>query len=312
MKKKRILITGAAGLVGQNLAMRLKSRKDLELVCVDKHSDNCAIFRNINPEVKMIEEDLTKGNTWLDAIKNIDVIIMNHAQIGGLAKSDFDANNVIATQRVLAAAIENKIPYIIHVSSSVVLSKANDFYTKSKREQEKRVLESGIPSVILRPTLMFGWFDRKHLGWLSRFMKKALIFPIPNFGKFTRQPLYVGDFCSVIEKCIDKPKPGQIFDISGQNKIYYIDLIKMLKRNSNGKSIITPIPYHLFWILLKLYSFFSKNPPFTTKQLEALVIPEEFPVIDWPGIFSVKVTSLEDAFKQVYNHPKYSKIVLKF
>ena len=27
---------------------------------------------------------------------------------------------------------------------------------------------------------MFGWFDRKHLGWLSRFMSKVPIFPIPG------------------------------------------------------------------------------------------------------------------------------------
>ena len=36
---------------------------------------------------------------------------------------------------------------------------------------------------ILRPTLMFGWFDRKHLGWLARFMQKAPVFPIHVPGK---------------------------------------------------------------------------------------------------------------------------------
>ena len=72
------------------------------------------------------------------------------------------------------------MPNLIHISSSVVNSKANDFYSKSKREQEELVINSGIPCHILRPTLMFGWFDRKHLGWLSRFMSKVPIFPIPG------------------------------------------------------------------------------------------------------------------------------------
>jgi len=31
---------------------------------------------------------------------------------------------------------------------------------------------------------MFGWFDRKHLGWLSRFMKKVPVFPIPGHGHY--------------------------------------------------------------------------------------------------------------------------------
>jgi nucleoside-diphosphate-sugar epimerase len=34
---RKIVITGAAGLVGQNLVARLKSRPDLELVGIDKH-----------------------------------------------------------------------------------------------------------------------------------------------------------------------------------------------------------------------------------------------------------------------------------
>jgi hypothetical protein len=46
---------------------------------------------------------------------------------------------------------------------------------------------------------MFGWFDRKHLGWLSRFMKKVPVFPIPGHGRYMRQPLYGGrDFANII------------------------------------------------------------------------------------------------------------------
>ena len=71
-----------------------------------------------------------------------------------------------------------KIKQMVHISSSVVESIADDFYTKTKIEQEKIVVDSGIICPILRPTLMFGWFDRKHLGWLSRFMRKVPVFPI--------------------------------------------------------------------------------------------------------------------------------------
>src|SRR3546814_4955123 len=73
-----------------------------------------------------------------------------------------------------------QVPYLVHVSSSVVNSQAVDFYTESKKAQEKLVVEAGIPHATLRPTLMFGWFDRKHLGWLARFMKRVPVFPIPG------------------------------------------------------------------------------------------------------------------------------------
>lgn len=316
MTRKRVLITGAAGLVGQNLVARLKDRTDLELVCIDKHPENSALFRSAHPGVELIETDLAEPGTgpggWAGAFEGIDVLVLNHAQIGALTEEPFIANNITATRHVLDAAAAAGVPYIVHISSSVVRSRADDFYTRTKTAQEEMVLAGQIPCVVLRPTLMFGWFDRKHLGWLSRFMKRVPVFPIPNRGRYVRQPLYAGDFCAVITACIDTPRPGEIFDISGQEKVFYIDLIRLLKRASSGTAMILPIPYHLFWVLLWVYGLFSSNPPFTTRQLEALVIPEEFPVIDWPGLFGVTATPLEAAFDETYRHPDYSKIVLEF
>ena len=68
----------------------------------------------------------------------------------------------------------------VPISSSVVESAADDYYTQTQKTQEKMVLDSGISCPVLRPTLMFGWFDRKHLGWLSRFMKKMPVWTSPN------------------------------------------------------------------------------------------------------------------------------------
>jgi nucleoside-diphosphate-sugar epimerase len=151
---------------------------------------------------------------------------MLQAQIGGNDYSDFVHNNVDATRLILDAIKTNSIPYLVHISSSVVESVADDFYTNTKKDQEQMVLASGIPCPILRPTLMFGWFDRKHLGWLSRFMKKVPVFPIPGHGRYMRQPLYVGDFCNVIISCIEQRVHDGIFNISGHEKIDYIDIIR--------------------------------------------------------------------------------------
>lgn len=73
-----------------------------------------------------------------------------------------------------------------------------------------------------------------------------------------------------------------------------------------------PIPYRLFWLLLKTYAIFNKNPAFTPRQLEALVTPDVFEVIDWPGIFGVRPTHLQDALSITFRDPKYSKVALDF
>ncbi|MFU8797104.1 MAG: NAD-dependent epimerase/dehydratase family protein [Gammaproteobacteria bacterium] len=311
-KNVKILLPGGAGLVGQNLVAHLKQRGYTNLVILDKHPENLNILRQLHPDLIIEYADLAEPGEWQKYFKDADTVVMLQAQIGDPNPEPFIRNNITSTDHILNAIKKYNIPYIVHISSSVVESVANDHYTNTKKEQEKRVLESGINCVVLRPTLMFGWFDRKHLGWLSRFMQKVPVFPIPGEGKYMRQPLYVGDFCNVIISCIESRTSRNIFNITGLEKINYIDIIHQIKQDTRAKCLIIKIPYKLFYGLLKIWSFFDKNPPFTTDQLIALVAPDEFEVIDWPGIFDVTPTPFEKAIHETFNHPIYSKVILEF
>ncbi|MDI1289988.1 MAG: NAD(P)-dependent oxidoreductase, partial [bacterium] len=233
------------------------------------------------------------------------------AQIGGLERGPFERNNIVATERILAAASKGKQPYVVHVSSSVVNSLAHDLYTESKKRQEALVEASALPHVILRPTLMFGWFDRKHLGWLRRFMQKAPIFPIPGSGRYLRQPLYAGDFAAIIRACLERRMTGA-HNISGLERIDYIDLIRLIRKVDGGRTPIIKIPVSLFAFLLRTYALFDRDPPFTVAQLEALTTPDIFEVIDWPGIFGVTATPLQEALEATFHDPKYSEVELRF
>ena len=59
-------------------------------------------------------------------------------------------------------------------------------------------------------------------------------------------------------------------------------------------------------------SFFDRDPPFTTSQLQALIIHEEFELIQWWEIFEIQSTSFDDALKETYLDETYSKHVLHF
>jgi len=312
MKNKKIILPGGAGLVGQNLVARLIAKGYSNLIVIDKHQTNLNILKNIHPKVTVELADVSLPGDWQKHFSGAEVVVMLQAQIGGLYYQEFLDNNVSSTKLILDLIRENSIPYLVHISSSVVESVADDFYTRSKIEQEQIVLQSGIPCPILRPTLMFGWFDRKHLGWLARLMQKIPLFPIPGNGKFMRQPLYVGDFCGVIISCIESRIPSGVFNISGHQKIDYIDMIRAIKKATGAKAVILKIPYGLFYALLWVWALFDKNPPFTTQQLQALVAKDEFEVTNWPETFGVPFTPFEQAIEETFNHPSYSKVVLDF
>src|SRR5690606_26373728 len=127
MKKsfsRRLIITGAAGLVGQNLITRLKARGYVNIVGIDKHAANVAILRKLHPDITIIEADLARPGSWQAAIANGGTLILNHAQISALEEKQFIDNNVTATELVLEAARAASIDYIVHISSSVVNSMA--------------------------------------------------------------------------------------------------------------------------------------------------------------------------------------------
>lgn len=311
-KEQKIILTGGAGLVGQNLVVRLKSQGYNNLVVLDKHKKNINTLKDLHPDIEAQYCDLAELGDWETQFTDGDTLIMLQAQIGAKTKEPFARNNVISTKNVIKCIKKYNIPYLIHISSSVVESVASDFYTASKKEQEDLVLNSEIECVVLRPTLMFGWFDRKHLGWLSRFMKKVPIFPIPGHGKYMRQPLYVGDFCNIIISCLKKKPSEKIYNITGLEKVDYIDIIRNIKEATKAKSRILKIPYSLFYLLLKIWSVFDKNPPFTPSQLKALIADDEFEVIDWPKIFDVKPAAFDKAVNETFNDKKYSKIILDF
>jgi hypothetical protein len=103
-----------------------------------------------------------------------------------------------------------------------------------------------------------------------------------------------------------------MFQISGLERIDYIDIIRAIKKAVSAPCLIVKIPVGLFAFLLRIWAAFDKNPPFTADQLQALTAGDEFIVIDWPSIFSVTQTPFADAIDETFNHPVYSRVVLEF
>lgn len=312
IESKRIVIPGAAGLVGQNLLILLKEKGYRDIIAIDKHPENTAVLRKLHPDITVIEADVSREGDWQGVFQKDDIVIMLQAQIGSMASDDFVRNNIRSTELVLEAAKKNQVEYLVHISSSVVESVADDDYTNTKKKQEELVIDSGLHHCVLRPTLMFGWFDRKHLGWLSRFMKKIPVFPIPGHGRYMRQPLYVRDFCNIILSCIEKQPDNEIYDITGKEQVDYVDIIRAIRHAVKAKTLILHIPYSLFWLLLKIYAVFDHDPPFTTDQLKALIGGDEFDVIPWDTIFDVTPTPFTDAINETFRDPVYSHYSLKF
>ena len=120
----KLVLTGAAGLVGQNLVVELEARGYRNIVAIDKHAYNLGILKKLHPNVRCVHADLAEEGKWQEEFEGAAGVIQLHAQITGKHAEPFIRNNIDATRRVLDVMRVHAVPYLVHVSSSVVNSVA--------------------------------------------------------------------------------------------------------------------------------------------------------------------------------------------
>lgn len=305
----KIVITGAAGLVGMNLMAMMHDEgfsKVNSIISIDKNNNNILLAKKLFPEIKHAVADLSIKEDWEKYFKNADVVIQLQAQISSAYADPYIKNNIDSVNNVLDICKKYNIKHLIHASSSQALSIAKDHYTYTKRAGENAVHTSGIPHTIFRPTLMYGCFDIKHLGYITSIMEKSPILPIPGHGRYIRQPLYVNDFCKIIIKTIQKGPDNKIHNIIGKEKIYFIEIMREIKKKKNITRLFVKIPIPIFIRLLNLYAFIFRKRPFVPDQLRAMTIGDIFKTDDWEKKFRVNYTKLSDALKEIYASPYYN------
>jgi uncharacterized protein YbjT (DUF2867 family) len=233
-----------------------------------------------------------------------------HAHVTATTAEPYERNTVLATRRVLDRALDAGVGNVIHVSSMIVRSKVEDHYARTKKVQEQIVLDSGLRVCVLRPTLMYGWFDPKHLGWLARFMQRVPVFPVPGSGRFIRQPLYSMDLARVIERCIDDFPEGKTYEVVGAERIEYVELLKMIRAAMGLRRPFIHLPIPVFRAMLKTYALVSGTPPFTADQLTGLTAGDEFEGEDLKATFGVTPTPFAQGIRETLTDPRYSDMAI--
>ena len=219
----RVFLTGATGLVGSHVAMRLRASGHEVRALVRDGSDR-ELLDGLGCAVVSGDLASTKA-TLAKQIAGCDALVHAAALVGARATSEhYHALNVAGTSAVLSAAASAGVSRALHVSSVAVYGAVrgnvteerwqeapippNAHYASSKRAAEEAAWSldgrGGMRVTTVRPALIYGEHDRHVARRLDR-IARAPILPLPDGGRWTPPLVYAGNVAAGIIAALELP-----------------------------------------------------------------------------------------------------------
>jgi dihydroflavonol-4-reductase len=230
----KVFVTGATGFIGGDVVRQLRQRGE-EVACLVRSPEKGAKLNELGCE--LVAGDLGDEGAIRAGMEGCDAVIHAAAVYEvGIPPSErlpMREANVGGTERVLGAALELKIPKVVYVSTVGVFGNtqgrivdesyehpAENFtsaYEETKWEAHqvaKRLIEDGLPCVIVQPGGVYGPGDTSSIGQLlDQFLSgKMPLMPFPELGICLS---HVEDIATGILLGLDKGTPGEAYVISG-------------------------------------------------------------------------------------------------
>lgn len=293
---EKILLTGASGFIGKNLANKLICG-GYEVIALTTTADGAAALKKIGAQP--VIGDITKPKTFSEILKTCDIAI----HLAAIRSNWGDPNkfiniNVKAIQNLFVK--DSKLKHIIITSSVYAMGslenlpanenhplRAIDMYGISKIEAEKNAKRlsksTHIPITIIRPAIVYGPGDNE-ISFMSKFINltKNKKLPIIGGGENLLHLVHVDDLTEGFLKAVKKTGKNQTYILAHHSPITFNELSRIVKKQLGivygqvklPKKIMMPIAYIIEWLFKLGYkvspSFFVNEPPLTPLKIRTL------------------------------------------
>ena len=258
---KNIIVTGGAGFIGSNFVHYVyNNHPEVHVTVLDKltYAGNRANIEAIlGDRVELVVGDIADAELVDKLAAKADAIVHyaaeSHNDNSLNDPSPFIHTNFIGTYTLLEAARKYDIRFH-HVSTDEVYGSLgetglfkeitclnpNSPYSASKASADMIVRAYsetyGLPVNITRCSNNYGpyQFPEKLIPLMINNAINDKPLPVYGDGKQVRDWLYVEDHCSAIDSVLHKGKPGEVYNIGGNNEKQNLDIVKLIL-NELGK-----------------------------------------------------------------------------
>ena len=252
-----ILVTGGAGFIGSNFVRYMVEKySDYHIINLDALT-YCGNLENLKDIEDKDNYTFVKGDirdkAIVDELVEKSDYVINFAAESHVDRSIADPeifikSNVLGTQVLLNAAKEHGVEKYIQISTDEVygtLGKTGYFtedtplqpnspYSASKAGGDliaRAYHETfGLPVNITRCSNNYGpyQFPEKLIPLMISNALEDMKLPVYGDGKNVRDWLHVHDHCSAIDLVLHEAKPGEVYNIGGNNEKQNIEIVKLI------------------------------------------------------------------------------------
>ena len=294
--QKIIAIFGAGGFLGKNL-MRELTKLDYRVKVATRNPYLKGYLKPLgNPgQIELFKTNIFDQVSVKQVLKNCDLAINLVGILYETRKQKF--NQIHSQFPHLLSNLCNELgtKNLIHVSALGVRERHTSQYMQSKLQGEKNIQDNFKPSVILRPSVVFGPAD-KFFEKFASIAQFSPFLPLIGGGKTKFAPIYVGDVAKAIVKSLElNNSQTKIYELGGPEDYSFKELMEILLAEIKKKRFLISIP----WSFAKFQSYFLQmlpNPLLTPDQVELLkysnVVSGDYPTLKDLGVSGTPIHSI--------------------
>ncbi len=294
--QKIIAIFGAGGFIGKHLIRNL-TKLDYRIKIATRSPYLKGYLKPLgNPgQIELFKTNIFNEEDIKNVLKNCDLVINLVGILYETKKQKFNHIHSRFPQLLSNLCNELGIKNLVHISALGVKEKHNSLYMQSKLEGEKNIQDTFKPSVILRPSVVFGPED-KFFNTFASLAQFSPALPLVGGGKTKFAPIYVGDVAKAIVKALElNNSEPKIYELGGPENYSFKELMEILLREIKKKRFLIPIPFGV----AKFQSYFLQmmpNPILTPDQVELLkhnnIVSGDHPTLKDLGISGTPIQSI--------------------
>lgn len=261
-----VLVTGAAGFIGRHLVRSLSDR-GIPVIAMVRRSSATPPASGLVAEVI---GDVTDLRSVMRAAREARRIVHLAGMIS-LKGTSFDTafdTNVVGTQNVLDAARSVGAERVVVLGTQ---SENRGAYAVTKALADRLVLASGVPHVVLRPSLAYGPDAGGVFAAVAGLVRRLPVVPLVGTGAYPMAPVFVGDVCLAIAEALERDGLAAEYDLSGPRAVTFRSFVEAIARAQGIRRPLVPVPYPLVALGVELAHRAHVPLPLTPDTLQGLV-----------------------------------------